>query len=147
MRRFLAFAALAVALASIVAGAVLSILPALVLGLVTLFYDSAGGVLILLGSLINLLPHPVVPTSGSSPLPEFQMLRSDAAFVLLRASIATVACAVAGAMMVARDRRPWIVSGLCCGAAAVAGGWEVALVLIPAIVVCVAGAARRRLTV
>jgi len=146
VRRFLSVAALAVAVASVTAGAVLAILPALVLGLVTLFYDSAGGVLILLGSLVNLLPHPVVPGAGASSLPEFQMLRSDAALVLLRASIATVACAVAGAMMVARDRRPWVVSGLCCGAAAVAGGREVALALIPAIIVCIAGAAGRRLT-
>ena len=147
MRRFLGLAPLAVVFASVTVGAVLSIFPALVLGLVTLFYDSAGGVLVLIGSLISLLPHPVVPGAGSSSLPEFQMLRSDAGLVLFRAAISTVSCAVAGAMMIARDRRPWVISGLCCGVAAIAGGWEVALALMPAIGVCAGGLIRDRFAI
>ena len=41
---------------SAAAGAIVALLPVMVLGLVTLVYNSAGVMLIFLGSLINLLP-------------------------------------------------------------------------------------------
>jgi hypothetical protein len=51
MLRILRLSALIVAVASAFAGAVTAVLPALVVGLVTLFYNRAGGALTFLGNL------------------------------------------------------------------------------------------------
>lgn len=77
-------------------------LPALILGLVTMFYNSAGGFLIFLGSLIPVLPHPVIAGHGSSGLPAFQQLDSDPGIVMLRSGAATLLCSIAATMMMVR---------------------------------------------
>ncbi|MEA2776528.1 MAG: hypothetical protein QOF90_1934, partial [Acetobacteraceae bacterium] len=64
MRQILRVSILVIAVASALAGAVTAVLPALVVALVTLFYNSAGGALILLGDLIGLLPYPFGVVQG-----------------------------------------------------------------------------------
>ncbi|MEA2740729.1 MAG: hypothetical protein QOH05_4036 [Acetobacteraceae bacterium] len=139
LRRVLDLAVLGIAIASILAGAAISVLPALVIGMVDLFYNSAGGVLILLGSLANLLPHVAVSGAGGSGLPVFQTLGTNTAVVLLRSATGTVLCSIAAAMILAsspdRSHRSWLTIGLCCLAAAIVGGSAVAWALVPALAV------------
>src|SRR6201996_9491745 len=132
------FVVLVVALTSLLAGAAIAVLPAMVLGLVKLFYNSAGGILILLGSIVNLLPHPSGAGSGagSSDLPMFQLLTTSTTAVIIRSAAATVLCAIALMLLIAPDRRQarqsWLTAGLCSVLAALTGGELVALVLVPA---------------
>jgi hypothetical protein len=136
MSRRLHVVALAIAAASTLAGAVVAIFPALVIGVVTLFYDSAGGVLILLGSLISLLPHPPATPQGGSALPIFQTLETGTGAVLLRSITATISCTMAFALLIASprraDRRIWLIIGSCCVVASIAGEHAVAMTLLPA---------------
>jgi hypothetical protein len=147
MPRMLRLAALAIAAASAMAGAVAAVLPALVLGFASLFYNGAGGALIFLGNLIGLLPHPLGVIQGPSSLPIFRQL--DTGAVVLLSVAATVLCSVAAALVVAPigdgDRRPWLVVGLCCLVAAIAGGHSVALCVVPAVAVSVGQLIGRRL--
>jgi hypothetical protein len=137
MPRILRLAALVIAAASALAGAVAAVLPALVVGLASLFYNGAGGALIFLGNLVGLLPRPFGVIQGTSSLPVFRQL--DAGAVVLLSVAATVLCSVAAALVVAPtgdgNRRPWLVVGLCCLFAAIAGGHSVALCVIPAVAV------------
>jgi hypothetical protein len=140
-------AGLAIAIASTAAGAIIAILPALVVAIVNLFYDSAGGVLILLGSLITLLPHPALaPAGGGSSLPAFQTLDAHVGLVLLRSLSATVLCSAAFAAIAGECRRgsrtPWLtVAGGSLGAAIIAGH-AAAIALSPAIAISVFHLAR-----
>ncbi|HEY0185676.1 MAG TPA: hypothetical protein VGC09_22975 [Rhodopila sp.] len=139
MRRVLDLSVLVVAIASILAAAAISVLPALVVAMVNLFYNSAGGVLILLGSLASLLPNMAVSGPGSSGLPVFQTLGTNTAMIVLRSAAGTVLCSIAAAMILApppsRTRRSWLRIGLCCLAAAIVGGQPVAWALVPALAV------------
>ncbi|HQT78977.1 MAG: hypothetical protein B7Z80_20435 [Rhodospirillales bacterium 20-64-7] len=141
MRQGLHLAIVVIAAASTLAGAVVAIFPALVIGIVTLFYDSAGGVLIILGSLISVLPHPSSTGQGDSSLPIFQTLETGNSFVLLRSATATIACATAFALLVAPhrrcDRRIWLTAGLCCLLASIVGERTLAIVLLPALLASV----------
>lgn len=122
----------------------------MVLAAVTLFYDSAGGVLIFLGSVLNLLPHPAVQNHGGSSLPLFQRLDTDNTIILLRSAGATVLTFIAGMTMIAswrdQDRRFWLIFGGLCTFAALAGGWTVACAVAPAIAIsagsCILAGAR-----
>ncbi|HYZ21082.1 MAG TPA: hypothetical protein VE690_02890 [Rhodopila sp.] len=135
----------AVAGASALAGAALSVLPALVVALVTLFYNSAGGLLILLGSLINLLPRPSVPGAGASSLPMFQVLQTGTAAVLSRSAAGTILCAAAFVLLVTPSRRQsrlvWLGITACAVLAAILGGRIIAWTLAPAIALGAAQAA------
>ena len=148
MPRILRIAALVIAAASALAGAVTAVLPALVIGLVSLFYNGVGGALLFLGNLIGLLPHPFGTIQGTSSLPAFQQLHTNADVVVLRAVVATILCSVAAALVVAPrgggDRRPWLTVGICCLLAAIVGGHSVALSVIPAVVVSVCHLIRRQ---
>jgi hypothetical protein len=132
------YAVFAVALVSLLAGAAIAVLPAIVVGLVNLFYNSAGGILILLGAIVNLLPHPTgpAPGSGSADLPVFQLLTTSTTAVVARSAAATILCAGAFMLLIAPDRRryrrTWLTAGLCCLMAGLVGGELVALVLMPA---------------
>ncbi|HVY15181.1 MAG TPA: hypothetical protein VHB27_08140 [Rhodopila sp.] len=123
---------LAVAAASILAGAVIAILPALILSLVHLFYDSSGGILILLGNLLKLLPHPAFTPGAGGGLPIFQALEDHVGLVLFRSLTGAVLCSIAFTMLIAR-RRGWLVAACCCVAGLIAGHGAI-LALIPAIV-------------
>ena len=129
--------ALAVVSASTLAGAVLSVLPALVIGLVTLFYNSAGGVLILLGSLISVLPHPSAAAQGASSLPVFQILESGSAAALSRSAVGTILCSIAFTLVATPKRRQhtsiWLAIAACAALAAIAGGRIVGWTQAPAI--------------
>jgi hypothetical protein len=139
MSRTLNMATLAIAVASILAGAVIAVLPAMVLALVHLFYNSAGGVLILLGNLLMLLPHPALPSApGGSSLPYFQMLQDHLGAVLFRSLSGTILCCAAFAILInddRQDRRLAAIVTACCGLAALIAGHDVAIVLTPAIAV------------
>jgi hypothetical protein len=141
MRQILRVSILVIAVASALAGAVTAVLPALVVALVTLFYNSAGGALILLGDLIGLLPYPFGVVQGTSSLPVFQQLNTNADAVVLRSAAATLLCSVAAVVVVAptrvRDAQSWVVTGLCCLFASVVGGRSVAWSVIPAIAISV----------
>ena len=126
------------AVSGVLAGAGLAMLPALVLGMVTMFYNGTGGILIFLGSLIPAMPHFADVGQGRSALPVFQQLESSPTTVILRSLAVTTLCAVAVALIMATYRRRsdgrfWLMAGLCCLLAAVAGGRLVAFCLIPAI--------------
>ncbi len=133
-------AGLAIAVGSCVVGAVVSLMPALVVGIVELFYNSAGGFLILLGGLVHLAPASVMPGGGGSSLPVFQVLGTDTGIVLAQSIIGAVLCVIAAALLLAsrstRKDPKWLVVGICCILAGIAGGWVVALMLVPALVVC-----------
>jgi hypothetical protein len=139
MRQILRVSILVIAVASALAGAVTAVLPALVVALLTLFYNSAGGALILLGDLIGLLPYPFGVVQGTSALPVFQQLNTNADAVVLRSVAATLLCSVAVVVVVAptrvRDAQTWMVMGLCCLFASVVGGRSVAWCVIPAIAI------------
>jgi hypothetical protein len=141
MPRILRLGALAVAVASALAGAVAAVLPALVVGFVSLFYNGAGAALIFLGNLIGLLPHPFAAVQGTSSLPAFQQLGTNVDAVVLRSVAATILCSVAVAIAVApaggRNSRSWLVVGICCLLAAIAGGHPVALSVMPAIAISI----------
>jgi hypothetical protein len=139
MSRTLRLALLAIAVASTLAGAVIAILPALVLALVHLFYDSAGGVLILLGHLLMLLLQPALtPSAGGSSLPVFQMLRDHPEMVLFRSLTGAILCSVAFVILIndrGQERRfAWAVTA-CCALAALIVGHNAAIALLPAIAV------------
>ncbi len=139
MSRPLRLAILAIAVASTLAGAVIAILPALVLALVHLFYDSAGGVLILLGNLLMLLLHPAfAPGAGGSSLPVFQMLEDHWGIVLFRSLTGAILCSMAFAILIndrgQEKRFAWGVT-ICCALAALIVGHNAALALVPAIAV------------
>jgi hypothetical protein len=130
---------LAIAVASTLAGAVIAILPAMILALVHLFYNSAGGVLILLGHLLMLLPHPAFsPSAGGPSLPLFQTLEDHLGEVLFRSLSGTVLCSIAFAILINDDRQErrfaWPVTA-CCGLAALIAGHDAAIALTPAIAV------------
>ena len=114
-------------------------MPALVVGIVELFYNSAGGFLVLLGRLVNLVPHPPTAGQGGSSLPALQVLGTETGFVLARSVIGTALCAIAAVLLLASrsDRREpsWLAVGICCVLGAVAGGWIVAATLVPALAV------------
>lgn len=124
----------ALAIVSALAGAVVSLLPAVVIALVNLFYNSAGGVLILLGSLISLLPFPAgAGTGGSSHLPYFQTLGSSVLLVAARSVGATGLCCLGFALLVGGGRRPaWPAIIACCAGAALLGGTDTAVAVAPA---------------
>jgi hypothetical protein len=150
MPRILRLSALVIAVASAFAGAVTAVLPALVVGLVTLFYNSAGGALILLGDLIGLLPHPFGVVQGTSSLPVFQQLDINAGAVVLWSAAATILCSVAAVVIVVaptpvRNARSWLVTGLCCLLASIAGGRLVALSVIPAIAISIGHLTRQHM--
>jgi hypothetical protein len=125
-----------IAIASLLAASVVAIFPALIMLIVTLFYDSAGGVLVLLGSLISVLPHPTAPAQGGGGLPMFQVLQTGTRGLLVRSVLGTGACALALGLFIGcrrgRDRRPLLIALLCCLVASVACGWIVAAGLAPA---------------
>jgi hypothetical protein len=142
MHRILRLVALVIAVASALAGAVASVLPALVVGLVSLFYNGAGGALIFLGNLIGLLPHPFAAVQGTSSLPAFRQLGTNVDAVVLRSVAATILCSIAVATIVVaptgeRNGRPWLVVGICCLLAAIAGGHPVVLSVMPAIAISI----------
>ncbi len=117
-------------------------MPALVVGIVELFYNSAGGFLILLGGLINIVPRPALPGGGGggSSLPVFQVLGTETGLVMVRSVTGTVLCVVAAALLISsgaarKEPRWWLVGG-CCFLAAIDGGWIVGLTLVPALAVC-----------
>ena len=126
-----------IALTSCIAGAVVSLMPALVVGLLQLFYNTAGGFLLLLGRLVTLVPDPAVPGQGRSSLPPLQYLGTESGLTLLRSATGTALCAIAAVLLLAsrsgRREPGWLAVGLCCGLAAVAGGWTVAATLAPAL--------------
>lgn len=135
-------AILVIAVISALMGAVLSVLPALVLGLVTMFYNSTGGILIFLGSLLPTLPHPVIVSNGSSALPIFQQLGGNLGIIMVQSAIATLLCSIAAATMVmslasGRNGRLWLMVGLCCLFAAIIGGRFVACAVVPAIAISI----------
>jgi hypothetical protein len=123
------------------AGAVAAVLPALVVGFVSLFYNGAGGALIFLGNLIGLLPRPFAAVQGTSSLPPFRQLGINVDAVVLRSVAATILCSVAVAIVVVptagRNGRSWLVVGICCLLAAIAGGHPVALSVLPAIAISI----------
>lgn len=137
MRHALRVAIPGVAIASTIVGASFSALPVLILGLVTLFYDSVGGILILLGHLVSVWPAP--GAGAGSGLPAFQLLPGETAGILLRSVPATILCSVAAVTLIApgrgRGRRDWTIAALCCVAAALLGGAPVAVGLAPAVVI------------
>jgi hypothetical protein len=141
VRQLLPRVAVVIAVASAFAGAVVALLPALVLAMVSLFYNSFGGVLIFLGSLLSLLPHPVMPGEGGSWLPVFPQLDADNTVILIRSVVATVLCFLASTAMVAswgkQDLPLWLRFGLLCLLAAIAGGGSVAWLVLPAIAISV----------
>lgn len=142
LQQGLRFAVLVTAITSAVMGAVLSVLPALILALVTLFYNSTGGILIFLGSLLFTLPHPVITGHGASTLPVFQHLNSDPVTVLLRSATGTLLCSIAAVVMIVvprrgRSSRFWLMVTLCCLFAATAEGHSVALSVVPAMAISV----------
>ena len=141
MARILRLVALVVAVASALAGAVAAVLPALVFGFVSLFYNGAGEALIFLGNLIGLLPRPFAAVQGTSSLPAFRQLGTNVDAVVLRSVAATILCSVAVAVAVAptagRDGRPWLVVGICCLLAAITGGHPVAWSVMPAIAISI----------
>ncbi len=147
--RVLRVLGLVVALASSLLGAVLAVLPALVVGFVTLFYNSAGKALIFLGNLIGLLPNPFGAAGGGSSLPMFQQLDTHAGAVVLGSVVATILCSTATAVIVVsaqgRSGRHWLAVGLCCVAAAIAGGRAVMLSVIPAIAISLGHLTRQQL--
>ena len=149
VRRILHVSALVVAVASAFAGAVTAVLPALVVGLVTLFYNSAGGTLILLSDLIGLLPLPLGAVHSTSSLPVFQQLNTNGDAVVLRSAAATILCSVAAVVVVAPTRvgnaRSWVVMGLCCLLASIVGGRSVAFSVIPAIAISVGHLTRQQM--
>jgi hypothetical protein len=130
---------LAIAVVSTLAGAVIAILPAMIVTLVHLFYNSAGGVLILLGNLLMLLPHPaILPGAGGPSLPLFQMLEDHFGEVLFRSLSGAILCSIAFVTLINDDRQErrvaWAVTA-CCGLAALIAGHDVAIALAPAIAV------------
>lgn len=144
---------------SMLAGAVLSVLPALVVGLVRLFYNSAGGVLILLGSLIDLLPRPggigpggIGPAGvgpGGGGMPAFQALDTDTTTVLMQSVLGTVLCAAAFVIVLMAARRRDLslpfAAAICALAAARLGGRNVAMALAPGMIVMFADALWHRI--
>lgn len=109
------------------------------LALIHLFYDSAGGVLILLGNLLKLLPHPDLPTgSGGSSLPIFQRLEDNMGVVLFRSLASAILCSTAFVILVSvrrQERRlAWLVAASCIVAALLAGHGA-GIALVPAIAV------------
>jgi hypothetical protein len=149
MLQILRVSILVIAVASALAGAVTAVLPALVVALVTLFYNSAGGALILLGDLIGLLPYPFGVVQGTSSLPVFQQLNTNTDAVVLRSAAATLLCSVAAVVVVAptrvRDAQSWVVMGLCCLFASVVGGRSVTWSVIPAIAISVGHLIRQQM--
>jgi hypothetical protein len=141
MPRILGGVALVVTVASALAGAVAAVLSALVVGLVSLFYNGTGGALIFLGSLIGLLPRPFVAVNGTSSLPAFRQLGTNVDAIVLRSVAATILCSVAVAIVVAstgrRNGRSWLAVGLCCLLAAIVGDRPVALSVMPAVAVSI----------
>jgi hypothetical protein len=141
MPRILGVLAPVVTVVSALAGAVVAVLSALVVGLVSLFYNGAGGALIFLGNLIGLLPRPFVAVSGTSSLPAFRQLGANVDAIVLRSVAATILCSVAVAIVVAStgglNGRSWLAVGICCLLAALAGGHPVALSVMPAIAVSI----------
>lgn len=132
-----------VAALSALSGLVLAVLPALVVGFVTLFYNSAGGVLIFLGNLIGLVPDRLGTRPGGSSLPLFQQLDTHAGAIVLRSASAAILCSIALVAAVASlhaaparkgSSRPWLLVGSCCLLAAMVGGQMVTLAVLPAIV-------------
>jgi len=132
---------LVVAVVSSLLGAVLAVLPALLIGFVTLFYNSAGGALIFLGNLIGLLPNPFGAVQDAASLPVFQQLDTHAGAVMLGSAVATILCSTAVAAIVVpaqgRSGRHWLTAGLCCIVASMTGGRAVTLSVIPAIAISI----------
>lgn len=133
-----------IAIASAAAGAVLAVLPAVVIALISLFYNSLGDVLTLIGTFIGLIPGDPLPSQGSGAAPVFPFLHAGMTLTILRSVAATALGSVATFMLVStpamRPRGAWIAIGLCCAAAAAIGGHQASVVLLPAIVVSVVGA-------
>lgn len=134
-----------VAIASAAAGAVLAVLPAVIIVLISLFYNSLGDVLTLIGTFLGLIPGNPLPSQGSGAPPVFPFLHVGMTVIVLRSVAATALGSVATFMLVTtraiQPRGFWVGIGLCCVAAAVIGGHQAGLVLLPAIVVSVAGIA------
>ena len=141
MPRVLQVMVLSIAVASMVAAAILALLPVMVLGLVTLFYNSIGGLLIFLGSLISLLPLSAGMSQGGSSLPIFQRLATDPGEIVLQSVSTATLCAIAATAIMAQDgkrnSRTWSVAGLCCLLASFVGGRLIMLCLMPAVVISV----------
>jgi hypothetical protein len=95
MSRILRLLPLAVAVVSAFTGAVAAVFPAMVVAFVTLFYNSAGGVLIFLGNLISLLPQPFSAAGSPSSLPAFPLLDMNTRAIVLWSVAASILCFIA----------------------------------------------------